>query len=124
MTHPNAYPRGNRSCGLSTLIAKTASPTPPAPQHKSPEGFAVRAISAGLRLEVGPKIRVCCIEPGSNDRELKYNTTGLAQKTVLDLYKKTAIPASTIARAIGYAIEQPAEVDINEIIVRPTAQTF
>ena len=68
--------------------------------------FAVRAISDGLRLEVGPKIRVCSIEPGSVDSELKYNTTGTAQKMVLDLYEKTALPAETIARAMAYAIEQ------------------
>jgi NADP-dependent 3-hydroxy acid dehydrogenase YdfG len=86
--------------------------------------FAVRAISDGLRLEVGPKIRVCSIEPGSVDSELKYNTTGSAQKMVLDLYAKTAIPAETIARAIAYAMEQPPDVDINEIIIRPTAQEF
>jgi len=43
---------------------------------------------------------------------------------VLDLYAKTAIPAETIARAIAYAMEQPPEVDVNEIIIRPTAQEF
>jgi len=86
--------------------------------------FAVRAISDGLRLEVGPKIRVCSIEPGSVDSELKYNTTGTAQKMVLDLYEKTALPVETIARAIAYAIEQSADVDINEIVIRPTAQEF
>jgi NADP-dependent 3-hydroxy acid dehydrogenase YdfG len=37
---------------------------------------------------------------------------------------KMAIPASTIARAIAYAIEQPAEVEIDEVVVRPTAQDF
>src|SRR6516225_10579852 len=86
--------------------------------------FAVRAISDGLRLEVGPKIRVCSIEPGSVDSELKYNTTGTAQKMVLDLYEKTALPTETIALAIAYAIEQSADVDINEIVIRPTAQEF
>ena len=84
----------------------------------------MRAISDGLRLEVGPKIRVCSIEPGSVDSELKYNTTGSSQRMVLDLYAKTAMPAETIARAIAYAMEQPPEVDVNEIIIRPTAQDF
>jgi NADP-dependent 3-hydroxy acid dehydrogenase YdfG len=77
-----------------------------------------------LRLEVGPKIRVCSIEPGALDSELKYNTTGTAQKMILDLYRKTAVPADTIARAIAYAMEQPGDVDINEIVIRPTAQEF
>ena len=43
---------------------------------------------------------------------------------VMDLYEKTALPAETIARAIAYAIEQSADVDINEIVIRPTAQEF
>ena len=42
---------------------------------------------------------------------------------VLDFYKQ-AIPASAIARAIAYAIEQPADVDVNEIVIRPTVQDF
>jgi NADP-dependent 3-hydroxy acid dehydrogenase YdfG len=85
--------------------------------------FAVRAISDGLRQEVGAKVRVTSIEPGAVDSELKFNTTGTAQSGVLDFYK-IAIPASAVARAIAYAIAQPADVDINEIVLRPTAQEF
>ena len=85
--------------------------------------FAVRAISEGLRQEVGPDIRVTSIEPGVVDSELKFGTTGTAQASVLDFYK-IAIPASSVARAIAYAIEQPDDVDINEIVLRPTAQEF
>jgi NADP-dependent 3-hydroxy acid dehydrogenase YdfG len=85
--------------------------------------FAVRAISDGLRQEVGAKVRVTSIEPGAVDSELKFNTTGTAQSGVLDFYK-IAIPASAVARAIAYTIAQPADVDINEIVLRPTAQEF
>jgi NADP-dependent 3-hydroxy acid dehydrogenase YdfG len=85
--------------------------------------FAVRAISEGLRHEVGDKVRVTSIEPGAVESDLKYNTTGTAQSSVLDFYK-SAIPASSVARAITFAIEQPAEVDINEIVLRPTSQEF
>ncbi|WP_075291499.1 SDR family oxidoreductase [Pararhizobium arenae] len=85
--------------------------------------FAVRAISDGLRQEVGAKVRVTSIEPGAVDSDLKHSTTGTASSTVLDFYK-IAIPASSVARAIAYAIEQPADVDINEIVLRPTAQEF
>lgn len=85
--------------------------------------FAVRAISEGLRQEVGGKIRVTSIEPGAVDSELKFSTTGTAADNVLDFYK-IAIPANSVARAIAYAIEQPDEVDINEIVLRPTAQEF
>ncbi|MDM9625751.1 SDR family oxidoreductase [Rhizobium sp. S152] len=85
--------------------------------------FAVHAISEGLRQEVGSKVRVTSIEPGAVDSDLKYSTTGTAQSTVLDFYK-IAIPASAVARAIAYAIAQPDDVDINEIVLRPTAQEF
>lgn len=85
--------------------------------------FAVRAISEGLRQEVGGSIRVTSIEPGAVDSELKFSTTGTAADNVLDFYK-IAIPANSVARAIAYAIEQPGEVDINEIVLRPTAQEF
>ena len=85
--------------------------------------FAVRAISDGLRQEVGGNIRVTCIEPGAVESDLKYSTTGTASENVLEFYKQ-AIPASSVARAIAFAIEQPAEVDINEIVLRPTRQEF
>ena len=85
--------------------------------------FAVRAISEGLRQEVGGNIRVTCIEPGAVESDLKYSTTGTAAENVLAFYKQ-AIPASSVARAIAFAIEQPADVDINEIVLRPTHQEF
>lgn len=85
--------------------------------------FAVRAISDGLRQEVGGNIRVTCIEPGAVESDLKYSTTGTAAENVLAFYKQ-AIPASSVARAIAFAIEQPADVDINEIVLRPTRQEF
>ena len=85
--------------------------------------FAVRAISEGLRQEVGSKVRVTSIEPGAIDSDLKFTTTGTSRSNVMELYK-AAIPASSVARAIAFAIEQPADVDINEIVVRPTAEEF
>ncbi|TYT22560.1 SDR family oxidoreductase [Luteimonas viscosa] len=85
--------------------------------------FAVRAISEGLRQEVGEHVRVTTIEPGAVDSDLKFSTSGTATETVLDFYK-SAIPASSVARAIAFAIEQPDEVDVNEIVLRPTRQEF
>lgn len=85
--------------------------------------FAVSAISEGLRQEVGDKIRVTSIEPGAVDSDLKFSTSGTARETVLDFYRQ-AIPASSVARAIAFAIEQPDDVDINEIVLRPTSQQF
>jgi NADP-dependent 3-hydroxy acid dehydrogenase YdfG len=85
--------------------------------------FAVRAISEGLRQEVGSKIRVTSIEPGAVESDLKHTTSGTSQDAVMEFYK-SAIPAGSVARAITFAIEQPADVDINEIVLRPTAQEF
>ena len=85
--------------------------------------FAVSAISEGLRQEVGDKIRVTSIAPGAVESDLKHSTSGTAKDTVLDFYKQ-AIPAASVARAIAFAIAQPADVDINEIVLRPTAQAF
>ena len=86
--------------------------------------FAVRAISEGLRHEVGGSIRTTTIEPGAVDSELKFGSSHQQSRDfVVDFYKQS-IPAESVARAIAYAIEQPADVDINEIVLRPTVQEF
>ncbi|MGF6856695.1 SDR family oxidoreductase [Paraburkholderia sp. CI3] len=86
--------------------------------------FAVRAISEGLRQEVGGSIRTTTISPGAIETELKLGTSHEASSEGLEQFYKVAIPSDTIARAIEYAISQPADVDINDIIVRPTVQEF
>jgi NADP-dependent 3-hydroxy acid dehydrogenase YdfG len=86
--------------------------------------FAVRAISEGLRHEVGGAIRTTTIEPGVFDSELKFGTSDKASRDFVVEFNKQAIPAESVARAIAFAIEQPAEVDINEIVLRPTVQEF
>ncbi|MBR8156179.1 SDR family oxidoreductase [Pseudomonas aeruginosa] len=86
--------------------------------------YAVRAISEGLRHEVGRAIRTTTIEPGAVESELKLGSSHEeSSKFVKDFYT-LAIPADTVARAIAYAIDEPANVDINEIVLRPTAQDF
>lgn len=86
--------------------------------------FAVMAISEGLRQEVGGDIRVTVISPGVTESELAESISDpLAQKTVKD-FRRISIPADAIARAIAFAIEQPADVDVSEIIVRPTASPY
>lgn len=87
--------------------------------------FAVRAISDGLRHEVGGNIRTTTIEPGAVESELKDGSSHPESLAGLDeYYQATAIPSDSVARAIAYAIEQPADVDINEIVLRPTIQDF
>lgn len=85
---------------------------------------AVRVISEGLRQEVKPyNIRTTIISPGAVDTELpsSVKAPGVAEG-IADFYEKMAIPASSFARCVLFAIGQPEEVDINEILFRPTAQ--
>jgi len=84
--------------------------------------FAVRAISEGLRQEAGGKIRVTTILPGAVQTELAETISNPALKKRVVDFQAIAIPPAAIARAIAYAIEQPANVDVNEIVVRPAAQ--
>jgi NADP-dependent 3-hydroxy acid dehydrogenase YdfG len=82
--------------------------------------FAVNAISEGLRQESGD-IRVTIVSPGVTESELADTITHEATAEWLEEYRKVALPADAIARAIAFAVEQPDGVDVNEIIVRPTA---
>ena len=86
--------------------------------------FAVRAISEGLRHEVGGAIRVTTISPGAVDSELQHGSGHAPSAAAIREFYRQAIPADSVARAIAYAIGQPAEVDINEIVLRPTVQEF
>lgn len=86
--------------------------------------FAVRAISEGLRQEVGGAIRTTTILPGAVDTELTNGSSHADSATALKEFYKQAIPADSVARAVAYAIEQPDGVDINEIVLRPTVQEF
>ena len=86
--------------------------------------YAVRAITDGLRHEVGGNIRTTTIEPGAIDSELKFGTKHQSSANSVNKFYELAIPAASVARAIAFAIEQPIDVDINEIVLRPTAQEF
>lgn len=87
--------------------------------------FAVRAISEGLRHEVGGHIRTTTILPGAVESELKHGSGHSASADFVQaFYQQNQIPADSVARALVYAIEQPANVDINEIVLRPTVQEF
>jgi NADP-dependent 3-hydroxy acid dehydrogenase YdfG len=87
--------------------------------------FAVRAVTEGLRLELkADNIRATMISPGAVATELGESGSDEVAKENLREFYKIAIPSDSIARAIAYAIEQPAEVEIDEIVIRPTAQDF
>jgi NADP-dependent 3-hydroxy acid dehydrogenase YdfG len=87
---------------------------------------AVRMLSEGLRQEVKPyNIRTTIISPGAVESELPQSVSDEdIAKGVADFYEKYAIPADSFARIVAFAISQPEDVDINEILFRPTAQEF
>lgn len=86
--------------------------------------FAVRAISEGLRQEAKPyNIRTTIISPGSVDTELLNHISD--RDIVESVHKRTdeyALPPEAFARIVAFAISQPDEVDINELLFRPVQQ--
>ena len=87
---------------------------------------AVRALSEGLRQEVKPyNIRTTVISPGVVATELPNSATEPDVAANLQkLYDELAIPADSFARVVAFAMSQPEDVDINEILFRPTRQEF
>lgn len=86
--------------------------------------YAVRAISEGLRQEVGADIRVTVISPGVTESELAESISDEGGRAQMREFRKLSIPSMAIARAIAYAVEQPDDVDVSELIVRPTASPY
>lgn len=82
--------------------------------------YAVRAISDGLRQEHND-IRVTCIHPGVVESELADTITDPVAVEAMKTYRAIALQPDAIGRAVRFAIEQPDDVDVNEIVIRPTA---
>ena len=92
----------------------------PATSVYSATKFAVRAISEGLRKEAGGKLRVTTIYPGIVETELLHSVADPNFRQNLDqLMEQHAMPASSIADAIFYALSQPSSVGVNDIIIAP-----
>lgn len=85
--------------------------------------YAVWALSTGLRME-SKNLRVTTICPGVVESELANTTTDDKTKEWLEDFRTVAIKPDAIARAISYAIEQPDDVNVNEIIVQPTKADY
>jgi NADP-dependent 3-hydroxy acid dehydrogenase YdfG len=87
---------------------------------------AVRALSEGLRQEVKPwNLRTTVISPGAVATELPNTVSDPDTAERLNkLYEEVAIPADSFARAVVYAMSQPEDVDVNEILFRPTRQAY
>lgn len=86
--------------------------------------FGVRALSEGLREEVAPdNIRVTIISPGAVRTELlEHISEKDVQKANEDYVGEVGLPAQTFGRLVAFAIGEPEDVGINEILFRPTAQ--
>ena len=87
---------------------------------------AVRVLSEGLRMEVKPyNIRTTIISPGAVATELPNTVTDPdVAVRINQLYQDVAIPADSFARCVIFAMSQPEDVDINEILFRPTKQEY
>jgi NADP-dependent 3-hydroxy acid dehydrogenase YdfG len=81
-------------------------------------------LSEGLRQEVKHyNIRTTVISPGAVQSELPQSITEAdVAKGIQSFYETYAIPAASFARMVAFAISQPDDVDVNEILFRPTAQ--
>lgn len=86
--------------------------------------FGVRALSEGLREEMAPhNIRVTVISPGAVKTELlEHISEADVQKANQEFVAQVGVPAETFARLVAFAINEPEEVGISEILFRPTAQ--
>ncbi|MCG7389617.1 SDR family oxidoreductase [Pantoea sp. ACRSB] len=85
--------------------------------------FAVRAISDGLRQE-NTQLRVTCIHPGVVESELATTITDPAAAALMNDYRAIALQPAAIGRAVRFAIEQPDDVDVSEIVMRPTRSPY
>ncbi|MGP3961399.1 SDR family oxidoreductase [Nonomuraea sp. 3N208] len=84
--------------------------------------YAAWALTEGLRLESEPNIRVTTISPGVVDTELADHITDPFAAEAMREYRSALIRPEDIGNAVAYALNQPADVDVNEIILRPSAQ--
>lgn len=86
--------------------------------------YAVRALSEGIRQEVTPyNIRTTIISPGASSTGLMDGISSTELRNSLQESSSSyALPSAAFARMVLFAIEQPEDVDVNEILFRPTKQ--
>jgi NADP-dependent 3-hydroxy acid dehydrogenase YdfG len=111
--------RGHFVHTISTAAYKTV----PGQAVYSASKTAARTFTEGLRQEAGPSIRVTSVSPGFVATDFTDAVPDADQRRQMQqLRDQIALPPDAVARAICFAVEQPDDVDINEIVLRPTAQ--
>jgi len=118
------YFKAQKSGHIINTSSVVAYFVPPTSAVYSATKYAVRALSDGVRQELTPyNIRCTNIAPGLTQSELTNSISDAGLQTAVQNMMDIAIPAEAIARAVSYAVSQPEAVDVNEIIIRPTAQS-
>jgi NADP-dependent 3-hydroxy acid dehydrogenase YdfG len=119
-----ALPHFRRQSGghVVTIASVGAHQVVPTSAVYSATKYAAWAFTEGLRQESDPSIRVTTVSPGVVQTELATHITDPHAADMMVGYRAAAIPADAIARAVSFALDQPDDVDVNEVIVRPTAQ--
>ncbi|MFG3258823.1 SDR family oxidoreductase [Streptomyces sp. NPDC048172] len=84
--------------------------------------FAAWAITEGLRQECDPSVRVTTLSPGVVTSELADSITEPGAAEAMRSFRAHQIGPRAIADALAYALAQPSDVDVNEIVVRPARQ--
>ncbi len=120
------YMKEQKSGHIINVSSVAGHKVTPAGAVYSATKHAVRALSEGLRQEVKPyRLRTTVISPGAVDTELPNSISEAdISDNVHKFYQEHAIPADSFARMVAFAISQPDEVDVNEILYRPTSQTL
>ncbi|MDO3410320.1 SDR family oxidoreductase [Saccharibacillus sp. CPCC 101409] len=110
----------SRGSGQFVNIASTGAyeVTPTAAVYCATK-YAVRAISDTLRMETEREIRVTLVSPGVTESELADSISDERSREFMKEFRRIALPARAIAEAILYAVTQPDNVDVNELVVRP-----
>ncbi|MFI2257873.1 SDR family oxidoreductase [Streptomyces tubercidicus] len=115
--------RGQGTGHFVTVASTAAFRIVPAMAVYAGTKFAVRAICEGLRQEAGDSLRVTTVSPGATATDFaEASSNSRVRAEITKMRDDLAIPPAAIARAIAFAIEQPGEVDVSEVVVRPTAQ--
>ncbi len=119
-----ALPHFRRQDGghVVTIASVGAHQVVPTSAVYSATKYAAWAFTEGLRQESDPRIRVTTVSPGVVESELATHITDPHAAEVMVGYRAAAVPADAVARAVSFALDQPADVDVNEVVVRPAAQ--